>query len=97
MENQIFFGDLYGYKNYNWKELTEDFINEWDYIWFWNDWEEIDVDAIIDERGWLKEILDYYEKQGTLITEIFLKQRIMRGTPLFEHLQKGGKVKLVMI
>lgn len=34
MENQIFFCDLYGYENYKNEKLTDEFLNNGEYICF---------------------------------------------------------------
>lgn len=89
MENQNFFIDLYGYENYNGQELTDEFINNGDYL---------DCDAEIkDGKYWLANYIKDLEEQWTLTTELFVKLRVLKWTPIFEHLAKGGKVRLEMI
>lgn len=89
MKNQHFLIDLYGYKNYNWEELTDDFLNEWDYI---------DVDLWAEGTFWdFKKIVEDYEKEGTLITEFFIKQRVLRDNPIFKHIMNWGKIRIEMI
>ena len=45
----------------------------------------------------LKEQMENYKKEGTLITELFIKQRVLKGSPIFEHIAKGGKIALETI
>ena len=94
MENQEFVIDLYGYRNYNWEELTEDFLNEWDYI-------GVDY-SLSTDKNWclhdhVKKSVEYLEKNWTLITEFFIKQRVLRNNPIFKHIMNWGKIKISLI
>ena len=91
MENQTFFIDLYGYENYKGEDLTEDFISNGEYI---------DCDGVLETNGYFSEfktVIENYEKEGTLITELFIKQRVLRDNPIFKHIMNWGKIKIQMI
>lgn len=90
-EQQTFFCDLYGYENYNGQELTEEFLNNWEYLCF--------DDMIESPTGYnqLFEHIKELEENWILTTEIFLKLRVLRNDPIFKHLEKWGKIKLVLI
>lgn len=77
--------DLYWYKNYNWEELTEDFLNNWEY--------EKGIDFL--QGKFFKEDIENFEKNWGLATEMFVKIRILRDNPMFQHLLNGGLVKIV--
>lgn len=91
MKNQDFFIDLYGYENYNWEELTEDYLNNWDYI---------DCDQLLTTEGRFsdfREAIKHYEEEWNIITEFFIKQRVLRDNPIFKHIMNWGKIKIEMI
>ena len=76
--------DLYWYEKYNWEELTPEFLNCWEY--------EKGVDFLQwDVKDWIEEM----EKNWGLATEMFVKIRILRDNPMFQHLLNGGLVKIV--
>ena len=90
-EQQTFFCDLYGYKDYKGQELTDDFLNNWEYICF---------DDMVETPTGYKDLFNHIkelEKNWTLTTELFIKLRVLRNNPIFEHLAKWGKIKLVLI
>lgn len=84
MDEQTFFIDLYGYEDYNQQPLTDDFLACGDYL---------ECDATTDNLTATKNRI---EDNGGLITEFFVKQRVIKGTPLFEHLAKWGKIKIIL-
>lgn len=94
MENQTFFCDIYGYENYNWEELTEEFLNEGKYITC-DAILETNTDFVLNNNA--KEVIESYEKEGTLITEMFIKQRVLRDNPIFKHIMNWGKIKIELI
>ena len=82
--NQFILIDLYWYKKYNWEELTEDFINNWRY------------EKGVDFLQWgVKWAIEEMEDKGGLATELFVKIRVLKGSPMFEHIKNGGLVKIV--
>lgn len=91
MENQIFFCDLYGYENYKNEKLTDEFLNNGEYICF---------DDMLESPKWydnLHKHIKELEESWTLITEMFIKQRILRDNPIFKHIMNGGKIKIELI
>lgn len=91
MKNQEFFIDLYGYKNYNGEELTSDYLNNGEYI---------DCDQLLETKGRFsdfKKAVENYEKEWNIITEFFIKQRVLRDSPIFKHIMNWGKIKIELI
>ena len=88
---QNFFCDLYWYKNYNWEKETDDFLNNWDYICF---------DKMIESKNWYDNLIEHInelEKNWTLITEMYIKLRVLKDSPIFKHLENWGKIKIELI
>lgn len=94
MENQTFFIDLYGYKDYKWEEQTPEFLSNGNCI---------DIDAVLDtDKNFIlhdtaKKVVESYEKDWYIITEMFIKQRVLRNSPIFKHIMNWGKIKIELI
>lgn len=76
--NRQFFLDYYWYGKYNGEELTPDFLNNWEYG---------DTDSTLENIG---DFIKETENNGGIITELFIKTRVLKGDPLFDHLANGG-------
>lgn len=73
------------YKKYNWEDLTEDYINNSDYLW----------NNIIDRTLKLdrSKTVENFEKEWK-ITDLYFSIRVLKDNPLFKHLANSESIEI---